>query len=1552
MSQGGATTISGGQDIYQTGPQTPGPHLPPWVPPPQDPNAGRSDINNTSMEHSRRYASVSAEGTLLPIIYGEDYIGPIITLAKVVGNYLYLRCVWCLGEIQEIVKVVSQEGDLPAGTTMTHYLGTVDQPVDPSLAAVIPGYNDNCVVQVAGQKVGVAYSVIKVPAAASQGFPRLVARIKGRVVRDPRGYNFYPNSVDGDFTYFVTPRIQIGYNGTGHSYNGNHRAINANAFVNSAQSKATITFTFRDTGSPSNSSIFDIGNGKFRVYVDTDGTLRVTGKNAANTTVLDMKSTVVVNDSFTKGHAIVISFDLTASKAKIWVDKLDVTNALTITGGQTINVDAAGWAIGGDYATSGNQINADLSGISVAFGRFDDLTVPATLPTFFDDQKRLLKQSYTADLVGWDGRVFATGLTYPALTAAVLSDSGSKWVIQGSSNYQRYVYPGVNGGLYYYYSGTGSALQLMVNSSAPTLPTGCNVRVYGHITDCAGSNSVEIWGVASLFTLSDAVPENVFETNTGDTFDTFGFIKLSQPSSGPAFSCVLRQFYVFPAPETWVSTDFNVGLSQSNKWIKNSGTGFVADTLRRGILSAAYDMQWGSINNVANPGETVDWYIEIDGTFTGSVTFYLQYNGSPTLVATEPGAYTGRGVVTNPRIVINCSSGQAIVWKVQTVANTVFRKWTQTPSLFLADMIESSIYGLGADCNDSWMLKATNYNEELIGTTTEKRHQAGITLAQQQSIESWIEALRGYARCFIAISHGEYLLIPDKPATAPFDEVGISAMVQGSFKVNKKSLLNLPNVIKIFYTSTAVEPWTEDSVEIVHPNVLSGVEFRRESTLRMSGIQSKSMATRYATERLNFSTLLDLEGSFQAPDSEWKRDIGDVINITHPIGLVSKSVRVLSCEPAARGIVNITFIEYDANAYSDVIVSEPPPPDYGGQTPFNPPQVTGLALTESFYVTGNTTKSQLNASWADPLYAFVQYYQVDIYENGTKVYNTRTPDRSLVFRDLVVGATYMVTIKIITTAFVGGLQASSTYVAQGKNLPPDFSAGQIVAFEVGDGISAYVRQNALDIDLWGYEWRYREVTQNNLYANGGPGWNSGSWTIVTQDAGATFTMAYKKFEIVTQPSKNLRITSPITGLVAGRTYDVYVKVNTTPSLNPNSAVNALFITMPGGTYNASQQGYNVVIDTRYKAGVYKFSYTPTSSDLSGTPVVTVYSFINEAGASNNYFEVEYIAVRENQASIINDWNTANFVERSAAQNIRIEQVPSGCYVVYCRALDSVRSPTNPYGQYSTVCKTSNVNVISDAGSFFRYNYRFSLGTLTREGLFPKPSKTAYSFTDPVSGSQVLVGTLVPDAGSTFAALFTSPLNTYANPIASYSKSASLTHVYESGTYDLGTLIKGSVNINFSAFKITDEVANITWNLLYKTNIGDAWTVVSAQLNSPTNFSGRYIGVRATIAANKSTGIVCDLNSYLDVTAIPRVETGIVTSLGPDGSGNPQPKTITLNNIYTNVISARAWVSTTESIEAYIDNITFGATVTTFTIVALNLRGQPVAATVNWEFKGV
>lgn len=150
----------------------------------QMPASAINDLANTPREMT---ATVAARGALVPLLYGERDVPGLVFAVGNVGADLLIGFMWCLGECQSIEAVYFNDAAVPGGVTLTPYLGTSTQVVDPTLAANIAAYNDRLRIEVpGGGYIGICYTVARIPPGAIDGFPRARAHIKGRKVYDPR----------------------------------------------------------------------------------------------------------------------------------------------------------------------------------------------------------------------------------------------------------------------------------------------------------------------------------------------------------------------------------------------------------------------------------------------------------------------------------------------------------------------------------------------------------------------------------------------------------------------------------------------------------------------------------------------------------------------------------------------------------------------------------------------------------------------------------------------------------------------------------------------------------------------------------------------------------------------------------------------------------------------------------------------------------------------------------------------------------------------------------------------------------------------------------------------------------------------------------------------------------------------------------------------------------------------------------------------------------------------------------------------------------------------
>jgi hypothetical protein len=270
------------------------------------------------------------------------------------------------------------------------------------------------------------------------------------------------------------------------------------------------------------------------------------------------------------------------------------------------------------------------------------------------------------------------------------------------------------------------------------------------------------------------------------------------------------------------------------------------------------------------------------------------------------------------------------------LANTATWTYSDNPALSLADWLASPLYGAGEAVLWSSVGGAANHADQLIGSPAEKRRVLGVTLAQAASVQQVAEALRAYAGCWLVPTGGGMRLVPDRD-DAPVASYSHSAgQIAALADLALRDLGNAPTVVEVQYTDATRLPWRDASVQAALPGAGTTLPWRY-SSVRLPGIQRSSQARREAIERLNKLTQGNLSTTVDVFDEGVAHDVGDIITLTHPVGLAAKPMRVTSADMTAPGRWRLAVTEHEPGAYSSLVLTEPTVPDIGRVTPGGPP---------------------------------------------------------------------------------------------------------------------------------------------------------------------------------------------------------------------------------------------------------------------------------------------------------------------------------------------------------------------------------------------------------------------------------------------------------------------------------------------------------------------------------------------------------------------------------------------------------------------------------------
>lgn len=377
--------------------------------------------------------------------------------------------------------------------------------------------------------------------------------------------------------------------------------------------------------------------------------------------------------------------------------------------------------------------------------------------------------------------------------------------------------------------------------------------------------------------------------------------------------------------------------------------------------------------------------------------------------------YTAMGFrYSNP---IRLSSLRAII-KAKKVYDprTTNTEYTTNFALMFRDLAVAQ--GLSVD--ETNISEAADYNDEDLGGG-HKRRWGGLLFDKQQTVDKQLQLIAEHAGCFYIREAGIAKLIPDAPASsiAIFsDEVGIANIVKGSVKLSKRSLDNLPNHSIVEYLSPAAWPWRTGYAETPLPEGEI-----RSTNFRLRGFQSYSVAYRHAIERQNRYNLTDLSIQFETFDEALEVEEGDVITVTHNVGLTDKQFRTTGVEASKFvGSWIIQADEYDPLVYSDTIEDEPTWPDIDLPSPEPVPMPSDPELTFEFRLNyENVIEMWVLIDWL-PLttYPFEHYFEISlngIDDDMVEIVTGSTPNSEILLGAVVPERLHL--IELTTINFEG-----------------------------------------------------------------------------------------------------------------------------------------------------------------------------------------------------------------------------------------------------------------------------------------------------------------------------------------------------------------------------------------------------------------------------------------------------------------------------------------------------------------------------------------------------
>lgn len=405
--------------------------------------------------------------------------------------------------------------------------------------------------------------------------------------------------------------------------------------------------------------------------------------------------------------------------------------------------------------------------------------------------------------------------------------------------------------------------------------------------------------------------------------------------------------------------------------------------------------------------------------------------------------------------------------------------YSTNPALALRDFITNAAYGQGQTVTDAEIITLANACDDLLSDSS-KRREINIIIDNPAPCAQWVDVLRSYAGAFATPEGATVRVVPDRPAT-PLAGITASNIAAGSFALKKRSRRAAPTVVRVKYTNTAATPWRDAEAVAMVSGVESGTVPRREEVVDMPGITRYAQAYREAVERLNAANLTDLDAEWTCFDEALAYQVGDVLPVTHPIGLVAKNFRITQLEQPAPGRWRITASEYSADVYSDAVAGEP-----GADSPLPSPSaiaapVIGTIASGSAYLlrqSDGTIISQMLVPWTASSDPYHQWTDVRYKRPDDSSYTLAAPvpagTNSAIAGPLEDGTTYEVGVRFRNNFGVVSSWTTATHTVVGQTEPPP-APQQFLITRDADGTRRFTwaPPTTVPVDLDGYRLRYK-----------------------------------------------------------------------------------------------------------------------------------------------------------------------------------------------------------------------------------------------------------------------------------------------------------------------------------------------------------------------------------------------------------------------------------------------------------------------------------------------
>lgn len=244
--------------------------------------------------------------------------------------------------------------------------------------------------------------------------------------------------------------------------------------------------------------------------------------------------------------------------------------------------------------------------------------------------------------------------------------------------------------------------------------------------------------------------------------------------------------------------------------------------------------------------------------------------------------------------------------------------YSELPAYFLADILRDPIVGKG-DLVDGTSLGALAVsNNDFVGA--DRRRFVGLVLDVRQTTDQWVEILRGYASAWANKRGDTWYFAADRPRST---DVALSDTdIFEVPKIGRVDEVRIPTQVRVIFTDNTTLIWRTRTY--TYPESLPAGTPRRLSEVRMPGVYRYAHAVREAEERYNKLQSASETISLKGFDEQIAREAGDVIDVTHAIGLTNALYRVTEKpKQVSPGLWEIQAAKYDDTVYSDADPADP-----------------------------------------------------------------------------------------------------------------------------------------------------------------------------------------------------------------------------------------------------------------------------------------------------------------------------------------------------------------------------------------------------------------------------------------------------------------------------------------------------------------------------------------------------------------------------------------------------------------------------------------------------